>query len=135
MIEFRGAIAPATLTGINACLIEHGFGPVSGQVNDDGFELTEDVDNALPDEAKQLIANTFAPTPNHIREAREEAKRQELFAVYDKNALMYQRLVRLGVEGAAEKLAQWDAYAEALRAVNDIEGWFRDPQWPQKPEI
>ena len=67
-------------------------------------------------------------------EAQAEAKRQALFAEYDKKALQYQREVRLGIVGAEEKLAAWDAYAEALRAINDTDGWFRDPQWPPKPE-
>ena len=40
-----------------------------------------------------------------------------------------------GVAGGAERLAAWDAYAESLRAINDTEGWFRDPQWPTKPEV
>ena len=57
-----------------------------------------------------------------------------LFAEYDKHVLQYQREVRLGLVGAEDRLAAWDAYAEALRAVNDTEGWFRDPQWPEKPE-
>ena len=65
--------------------------------------------------------------------AQANAQRQKLFAEYDKRVLQYQREVRLGVVGAVERLAAWDAYAEALRAVNDIEGWFRDPQWPVKP--
>jgi hypothetical protein len=135
MIRFNGTIAPATLMGINACLIEHGFSPVSGQVNDDGFELTEDVDNALPDEAKQLIAETFAPLPDSMREERAEAQRQALFAEYDKKVLQYQREIRLGLVGAEDRLAAWDAYAEALRAINDTEGWYRNPQWPPKPEV
>lgn len=67
--------------------------------------------------------------------ARAEATRQALFAEYDVKALQYQRKVRLGVAGGAERLAAWDAYAEALRAVNDTEGWYKDPQWPQKPEV
>ena len=48
--------------------------------------------------------------------------------------LLNQREVRLGLVGAEDRLAAWDAYAEALRAINDTEGWFRDPQWPEKPE-
>ena len=135
MIEFNGTIAPVTLTGINACLIEHGFEPINGQIFDDGFEVFEDTDNPMPDAAKQLIAETFAPLPDSMREERAKAIRQELFAEYDKKALQYQREVRLGVAGAVERLAAWDAYAEALRAINDTEGWFRDPQWPQKPTV
>ena len=74
-------------------------------------------------------------TRNFEMQAQAEATRQALFAEYDKKVLQYQREVRLGIVGAEARLAAWDAYAEALRAVNDIEGWFRDPQWPQKPEI
>jgi len=133
MIEFRGAIAPATLTGINACLIEHGFEPVNGQVLDDSFEVFEDTDNPMPDAAKQLITATFAPLPDSTREEKAEATRQALFSEYDKKVLQYQREVRLGMTGAEARLAAWDAYAEALRAVNDTEGWYLNPQWPQKP--
>lgn len=135
MIEFRGAIAPATLTGINACLIEHGFEPINGQIFDDGFEVFVDADNPMPDAAKQLIAETFAPLPDSMREERAEAQRQALFAEYDKKVLQYQREIRLGIAGAEERLAAWDAYAEALRAINDTPDWYRNPQWPVKPEV
>ena len=76
-----------------------------------------------------------ADTRDAEMEAQAKATRQALFAENDKHVLQYQREVRLGVSGAAEKLAAWDAYAEALRAINDTEGWFRDPQWPVKPEV
>mgnify|MGYP001385154495 CR=1 FL=1 len=68
-------------------------------------------------------------------ELQAEAIRQALFAEYDKKALQYQREVRLGLSGAEERLATWDAYAEALRAINDTDGWYKDPQWPVKPEV
>ena len=76
------------------------------------------------------------PPPSDMElEAKANAQRQALFAEYDKKVLQYQREVRLGVAGGAERLAAWDAYAEALRAINDVEGWYRDPQWPTKPEV
>ena len=68
-------------------------------------------------------------------QAQAEATRQALFAEYDKKVLQYQREVRLGLVGAEEMLAAWDAYAEALRAINDTDGWYKDPQWPPKPEV
>ena len=78
------------------------------------------------------------PPPPDTRDfemqAQAEATRQALFAEYDKKVLQYQREVRLGIAGVEARLAAWDAYAEALRAINDTEGWFRDPQWPEKPE-
>ena len=86
----------------------------------------EDLDPRCQDTARK--------TPDAVRESRARAKREELFAEYDKKVLQYQREVRLGIAGAGVKLAAWDAYAEALRAINDTEGWFRDPQWPEKPE-
>ena len=76
-----------------------------------------------------------SPPTDAELEARAEAIRQALFAEYDKHVLQYQREVRLGVAGAVERLAAWDAYAEALRAMNDTPGWYKDPQWPPKPEI
>jgi hypothetical protein len=74
-------------------------------------------------------------TRNFEMQAQAEATRQALFAEHDKKVLRYQREVRLGVAGAVERLAAWDAYAEALRAVNDTPDWYRDPQWPTKPEV
>lgn len=74
------------------------------------------------------------PSPEQLEQA-ALARREVLFAEYDKKVLQYQREVRLGVAGAEEMLAAWDAYAESLRAINDTEGWFRDPQWPPKPEV
>ena len=79
------------------------------------------------------------PPPPDTRDfemqAQAEAKRQALFAEYDKKVLQYQREVRLGMTGAEARLAAWDAYAEALRAINDTDGWYRDPQWPLKPGV
>jgi hypothetical protein len=79
------------------------------------------------------------PPPPDTRDfemqSQAEAQRQALFSEYDKKVLQYQREVRLGMTGAEARLAAWDAYAEALRAVNNTEGWFRDPQWPPKPEV
>jgi hypothetical protein len=76
-----------------------------------------------------------ADTRDADLEAQAETQRQALFAEYDKKVLQYQREVRLGIVGSEERLAAWDAYAEALRAINDVEGWYRDPQWPVKPEV
>jgi len=133
MIEFKGYITPATLNGINSCLLEHGFPAVSGVVLDDGFVPSEL--EMLSDEMANLIANTFAPTSTKVLGERAETERQRRFADYDTHALMYQREVRLGVSGAAEKLAAWDAYAEALRAINDTPDWYLSPQWPTPPEV
>ena len=87
-------------------------------------------------EHPEAVKEEPVPPPPSYEElaARAEAQRQTLFAEYDKHVLQYQREVRLGVAGGAERLAAWDAYAESLRAINDTEGWFRDPQWPEKPE-
>jgi len=99
--------------------------------SDEGKEiaayLTEHPEALVPEPEPQ-------PPSDAELEAKAEAQRQALFAEYDKHVLQYQREVRLGVAGGAERLAAWDAYAEALRAMNDTEGWFRDPQWPEKPE-
>ena len=79
------------------------------------------------------------PTPEETRawELLQAAnkQREHLFSDYDAHSLMYQRGIRLGVAGAAEKLAAWDAYAEALRAVNDTPDWYLSPQWPTPPEV
>ena len=101
-----------------------------------------------PDEVRALAEKEWSPevvgtyrktiTPpltDTELEAQAEATRQALFAEYDKKVLQYQREVRLGMTGAEARLAAWDAYAEALRVMNDTEGWYLNPQWPQKPEI
>ena len=96
----------------------------------------EELKAYLAEHPEALQDEPISPPPTDAElKARAEAQRQALFAEYDKKVLQYQREVRLGIAGAEEKLAAWDAYAEALRAINDVEGWFRDPQWPQKPEI
>ena len=90
----------------------------------------------LAEHPEDLKDEPLPPPPSDEElEAQAEATRQALFAEYDKKVLQYQREVRLGLVGAEDRLAAWDAYAEALRAMNDTEGWFRDPQWPVKPEV
>ena len=90
----------------------------------------------LAEHPEALQDEPFPPPPTDAElGARAEAQRQALFSEYDKKVLQYQREVRLGIAGAEARLAAWDAYAESLRAINDTEGWFRDPQWPVKPEV
>ncbi len=95
----------------------------------------EELKAYILDHPEAVQPEPLPPPPSDAQlEATAEAQRQVLFAEYDKHVLQYQREVRLGLVGAEDRLAAWDAYAEALRAVNDTEGWFRDPQWPEKPE-
>ena len=130
-ITLHGYLPDKELHVLVAVLREYGITEeIAGVFTDDTFESVEDV----PASVAELIGSVFAPTSNAVRESRARAKREELFAEYDVKALQYQREVRLGVAGGAERLAAWDAYAESLRAINDTEGWFRDPQWPEKPE-
>ena len=131
-ITLHGYLPDKELGILTHLLNEHGYKQeIVGYFTDDDF-ISE---IELPDEIAELIATTFMPTPDSIREARAEAQRQALFAEYDKKALQYQREVRLGMTGAEARLAAWDAYAEALRAVNDTPDWYRNPQWPTKPEV
>jgi hypothetical protein len=100
----------------------------------DDLEYAE-IQAYLAEHPEALQDEPLPPPPSDAElEAQAEATRQAFFAENDKKALQYQREVRLGVAGAEEMLAAWDAYAEALRAVNDTEGWYKDPQWPEKPE-
>lgn len=99
-----------------------------------GFSL-DDIEEREITEAEWADPNASWNKPTDAElEAQAEATRQALFAEYDKHVLQYQREVRLGIAGAEDRLAAWDAYAEALRAINDTEGWYKDPQWPVKPE-
>jgi len=75
------------------------------------------------------------PPPSHEElAARAEAQRQTLFAENDKQLIMYMRRLLAGDETARAGFEACNAYAESLRAINDTEGWYRDPQWPEKPE-
>lgn len=131
-ITLHGYLPDKELHILAAVLREHGITEdIVGVFTDDTFESVEDV----PANIAELIGSVFAPTPDAVRESRARAKREELFAEYDKKVLQYQREVRLGVAGAVERLAAWDAYAEALRAVNDTPDWYKNPQWPPKPEV
>ena len=95
----------------------------------------DELETYLAEHSEALQDEPIPPPPTDAElEAQAEATRQALFAEYDKHVLQYQREVRLGLVGAEDRLAAWDAYAESLRAINDTEGWFRDPQWPEKPE-
>lgn len=68
-------------------------------------------------------------------EARAEATRQALFAENDKPLMMYMRRLFAGDETARAGFEACNAYAEALRAMNDTPDWYRNPQWPTKPEV
>lgn len=96
----------------------------------------QEVTAYLAEHPEALVPEPLPPPPSDAElEAKAEAQRQALFAEYDVKALQYQREVRLGIAGAEARLAAWDAYAEALRAINNVDGWYLNPQWPQKPEI
>jgi len=69
-------------------------------------------------------------------EEQAEATRQMLFAEYDHMVDILNNMHRRKDITDAEyeqKLAALDAYAEALRAINNTPGWYRNPQWPPKP--
>ena len=89
----------------------------------------------IAEHPEAILPEPVPPPPSDMElEAKANAQRQKLFAEHDKKVLQYQREIRLGMTGAEARLAAWDAYAESLRAINDTEGWYRDPQWPLKPE-
>ena len=105
-----------------------------------------------PDEVKALAEKEWTPeiieayrktiTPSltdEQLEAQAEATRQALFAEYDHMVeVLTNQHRRKDITDAEyeQKLAVLDAYAEALRAANDIEGWYKNPQWqPPKPEV
>lgn len=75
-----------------------------------------------------------SPPTDAELEAQAEATRQMLFAENDKSLMMYMRRLLAGDETARAGFEACNAYAEALRAMNDTEGWYLNPQWPVKPE-
>ena len=94
----------------------------------------EQVQDWLAEHPEYVIADDAppAPTPEAL-EASAEAQRQALFREYDTVIMMLTRAERLGDTTAAEKIAQWDAYAVQLQELNDAEGWYLNPVWPVKP--
>jgi len=76
------------------------------------------------------------PSPEQL-EAQAEAQRQALFVTYDHEVdILNNRLRRGSITQSdyAAKIAEWDAFAVALEKVNDIDGWYINTVWPDKPE-
>jgi len=100
----------------------------------DEVEITEITDEEWADPNAQ-----WNQPSEEALESQAEAQRQELFAEYDHMVdALDNRHRRKNITDAEydEKLAALDAYAEALRAANDTEGWYKNPQWqPPKPEV
>jgi hypothetical protein len=123
--------------------------PVPGTDNkalgiiDDGIERF--VSEGQPDwetiqtyikEHPEVVSDPPPPpdTRDFEMQAQAEAQRQALFAAYDTAIMQLRRHERLGDETATAKIAEWDAYATALEAINDTPEWYLNPQWPEKPE-
>ena len=118
------------------CFVVFGVGYPAGYLVYQDDERYTEIEAYLAEHPEALVPEPLPPPPSDAElEAKAEATRQALFSEYDKKVLQYQREVRLGMTGAEARLAAWDAYAEALRVMNDTEGWYLNPQWPQKPEI
>jgi len=95
-----------------------------------------DIEAYLQEHPEVLQDEPPIPPPTDAElKARAEAQRQALFAENDKPLMMYMRRMLAGDETARAGFEACNAYAEALRAINDTEGWYKDPQWPQKPEV
>ena len=96
----------------------------------------QEVTAYLAEHPEALVPEPLPPPPTDAElEARAEAIRQALFAENDKPLIMYMRRLLAGDETARAGFEACNAYAEALRAINDTEGWYRNPQWPTKPEV
>ncbi len=95
-------------------------------------EVIEFAKNWTPE---QIAGHDATAQIEKALEEQAEAIRQSLFAENDKPLMMYMRRLLAGDETARAGFEACNAYAEALRAINDTEGWYRDPQWPQKPEV
>ena len=95
----------------------------------------DELETYLAEHSEALQDEPIPPPPTDAElEAQAEATRQALFAENDKQLIMYMRRLLAGDETARAGFEACNAYAESLRAINNIEGWFRDPQWPEKPE-
>ncbi len=94
-----------------------------------------EIEAYLEEYPESLLIEPPPAQPTDIQlEAQAEAQRQVLFAENDKQLIMYMRRLFAGDETARAGFDACNAYAEALRAINDTEGWYKDPQWPEKPE-
>ena len=94
-----------------------------------------EIEAYLEEYPESLLIEPPPAQPTDIQlEAQAEAQRQQLFANYDLAIKMLSRAQRLGDATAAAKIVQWDEYAVALQAMNDEPDWYRNPQWPEKPE-
>ena len=102
---------------------------------DAGFPLDDIEEREItPEEWADPNAPWNQPSDEALQ-AQAEATRQALFAENDKPLMMYMRRLFAGDETARAGFEACNAYAEALRAMNDTPGWYKDPQWPPKPEI
>lgn len=82
-----------------------------------------------------LVPEPLPPPPTDAQlEATAESQRQARFAEYNTAIMRLKRAERMGDPTATASIAQWDEYAVALQALNDVPGWFRDTVWPVKPE-
>ena len=77
------------------------------------------------------------PTATEL-EAAAEAQRQAEFRWYDDQvwiAMQERDRGELTQEQYDAIIAPLYVFAKALRAMNNVEGWFRNPVWPTRPEV
>ena len=111
---------------------ETGIGIHYKKDSDEGKEIA----GYLAEHPEAVQPEPVPPPPTDAElEARAEAIRQALFAENDKPLIMYMRRLLAGDETARAGFEACNAYAEALRVMNDTEGWYRNPQWPPKSEV
>jgi hypothetical protein len=112
-------------------------------INDGTYHATSTGESAITSEMVEvylaehpdaLVPEPIPPAPTDSQlEAAAEAQRQARFAEYDTAIMRLKRAERMGDPTATAKIAQWDEYAVALQALNDVPGWFRDTVWPIVP--
>ena len=114
-------------------VIENERGPIA---IDATYPEWDEVQNYLLDHPDALQPEPLPPPPTDAQlEAAAESQRQARFAEYDTAIMRLKRAERLGDTTATASIAQWDAYAVALQALNDAPGWYCDTVWPTKPEV
>lgn len=125
-------------------IIQRKDGTYVVQYNGNPYQVTDTTVSVTMEELQVYLAEfpesvqpePLPPPPTDAQlESAAESQRQARFAEYDTAIMRLKRAERLGDPNATASIAQWDGYAVALQVLNDSPGWFRDPQWPPKPEV
>jgi len=117
------------------CFVVFEVGYPAGYLVYQDDERYAEIEAYLQEHPEALKDEPLPPPPSDAElEAQAEAIRQSLFAEYDLAVKQHTRWIALGIDKDDSKLLAWHEYARQLELINDVEGWYKDPQWPPKPE-